>query len=892
MDGEDSNSIPAASTPMNGSFEAVGDVSSHTDEQSKGHPPSKLDTTVDSGLEIRNGEHNISSSIKQVSQNKECDNEDEIEPHPSWQIPVPLYCPKNGRSHSVLLDFGYVICPKCSQDLTKKPDNGSDAHDSDTSTSICEDVDERDDRAEGTDEVANISFSVEYRDSGDNSIFTVPWTSPFNLDTERSGIWEKKTPIFDVVTVVKTTVESGSRYFYEASETAEKEILHNPAIGVTVETSRMVINSPAILKAITSVVSYYPSVNLEGETISIEEPYPLIAHHLAQLEEYRDRVQNAEVEKLSSQANSQFSVERGVSMSHAKDASTHLDLLLNFVKTSVYKDDIRDEMARYDDRMTCTFRMLWLLFKPGDTVYCETRGDLAAYVVTEVRVDPSILSKLTKKSPYVITMWSLDFDGQFVGRCARQVIIPHFEGERAITTLQVFPCEYVDKKDGGKTREKLEQYGKQWYELLVGAQVHYSGKLLDAGNKECQGRVYIDNVSYYSEYPRDAPDVGDIDDMGEGLSTCPCEECKGQRTHPPSGFRWAQYDVLDPRKDKNLETDGLREPLRHRYLLCPRELRGLVLKSRNWETLDVANCSSPRVNTRAIQSLVMPAERKTLIEALVQRFSNNSTTTGAAKPWRADYMENKGEGQIFLLHGGPGVGKTFTAECIAEYTGRALLSLTCGDIGTDEKRVEANLTKWFKLAEVWGAVMLIDEADVYLERRQITDLKRNSLVSVFLRCIEYYRGILFLTTNRVGTFDDAFMSRIHIVIAYESLGKKEREMIWRQFFDKLSEDRQDITITSRAKNYVLKDQDMTEVDWNGREIRNAFQTAVALAEYRFLQKKDKSEDDQPVLDQRDFEQVLDMTSQFKKYLTNVHGVNEADRAFIQKTRALSQQPEL
>lgn len=43
--------------------------------------------------------------------------------------------------------------------------------------------------------------------------------------------------------------------------------------------------------------------------------------------------------------------------------------------------------------------------------------------------------------------------------------------------------------------------------------------------------------------------------------------------------------------------------------------------------------------------------------------------------------------------------------------------------------MEHQLSKWFQLAEKWGAVMLIDEADVYLERRLITDLKRNSLVS-------------------------------------------------------------------------------------------------------------------------------------------------------------------
>lgn len=51
-------------------------------------------------------------------------------------------------------------------------------------------------------------------------------------------------------------------------------------------------------------------------------------------------------------------------------------------------------------------------------------------------------------------------------------------------------------------------------------------------------------------------------------------------------------------------------------------------------------------------------------------------------------------------------------------------------------------------AHGWGAVLLLDEADVYLERRSINDLMRNSLVSIFLRLLEYFQGILFLTTNR------------------------------------------------------------------------------------------------------------------------------------------------
>lgn len=37
-------------------------------------------------------------------------------------------------------------------------------------------------------------------------------------------------------------------------------------------------------------------------------------------------------------------------------------------------------------------------------------------------------------------------------------------------------------------------------------------------------------------------------------------------------------------------------------------------------------------------------------------------------------------------------------------------------------------------------VVLLDEADVFLEQRTLTDLQRNALVSVFLRVLEYYDG--------------------------------------------------------------------------------------------------------------------------------------------------------
>ena len=103
--------------------------------------------------------------------------------------------------------------------------------------------------------------------------------------------------------------------------------------------------------------------------------------------------------------------------------------------------------------------------------------------------------------------------------------------------------------------------------------------------------------------------------------------------------------------------------------------------------------------------------------------------------------------------------------------------MCAGDLGADAQDLEPNLVNITSLARKWGAIILIDEADVYLAERSLQDIRRNSLVTVFLRHLEYFQGIMFLTTNRVSTFDGAFQSRIHFAMKFADLtagAKKKR----------------------------------------------------------------------------------------------------------------------
>ena len=136
-----------------------------------------------------------------------------------------------------------------------------------------------------------------------------------------------------------------------------------------------------------------------------------------------------------------------------------------------------------------------------------------------------------------------------------------------------------------------------------------------------------------------------------------------------------------------------------------------------------------------------------------------------------------------------------------------------------EDQIETKLVKWFSLAERWNAILLLDEADIFLERRATRDIQRNGIVSIFLRRLEYFRGLLFLTTNRVGQIDDAFLSRVTVVLQYDHLTDDTRKKIWTGFFKKLEKDSQQspdnrkIEIDRYAQKYVLNDPEVRDLRW-------------------------------------------------------------------------------
>lgn len=168
--------------------------------------------------------------------------------------------------------------------------------------------------------------------------------------------------------------------------------------------------------------------------------------------------------------------------------------------------------------------------------------------------------------------------------------------------------------------------------------------------------------------------------------------------------------------------------------------------------------------------LILPKTHHDLLEVLT---ANVDVFTG-------DIIEGKTAGNVILCKGVPGVGKTLTAEIYSELIERPLYLLHSGSLGTNARDIEANLRVIFSRAERWNCVLLLDEADVFIVQRS-DNIEQNAIVAEFLRTMEYFSGLLFMTTNRPSDIDEAIVSRCAAIIEYHIPTPDNAARIWQVF---------------------------------------------------------------------------------------------------------------
>ena len=239
-------------------------------------------------------------------------------------------------------------------------------------------------------------------------------------------------------------------------------------------------------------------------------------------------------------------------------------------------------------------------------------------------------------------------------------------------------------------------------------------------------------------------------------------------------------------------------------VLCAPTVFGYAFTEKAWVQMTVEGLSPIVWDTEAYNKLVLPDDTKKLVKSLVQACR---TDTKLIK----DIVSTKGSGVVFVLHGEPGTGKTLTAEAIGEELRRPILVIAVSDLGTEPTNVELRLGNFLRTAEKWDSIVLLDEADIFLEQRARQDIFRNAMVGVFLRLLEYHNSPMFLTTNRVFAFDPAIRSRISIAIKYHPLKRVARKQVWQQLLDMAN---------AKISPHDLDEVSMSQV--NGRYLSHLF----------------------------------------------------------------------
>lgn len=202
-------------------------------------------------------------------------------------------------------------------------------------------------------------------------------------------------------------------------------------------------------------------------------------------------------------------------------------------------------------------------------------------------------------------------------------------------------------------------------------------------------------------------------------------------------------------------------------------VRAFSLDLKAYVYADVDDVADHVFDKAAMSKLVLPEQ----VEGILRKIFDTPTDS-----LFGDMYKGRHGGMVILANGPQGCGKTMTAEVFAEHTGRPLYVLEMGELGTDLQAVEKSLQLIFARAARWNAVLLFDEADVFLAKRDDSSLERNAIVGVFLRLLDRHEGLFFLTSNRAGAIDPAFKSRITLSLQYKALDARARETVWRNMF--------------------------------------------------------------------------------------------------------------
>ncbi len=148
-------------------------------------------------------------------------------------------------------------------------------------------------------------------------------------------------------------------------------------------------------------------------------------------------------------------------------------------------------------------------------------------------------------------------------------------------------------------------------------------------------------------------------------------------------------------------------------------------------------------------------------------------------PRIVEALKARGHGTL-CFYGAPGTGKTALGEHVAKALDKPLMVKQASDLMSKfVGETEQNMAAMFKEAEAEKAVLLLDEADSFLQdRRGAQRTYEVTEVNEMLQQMERFSGIFICTTNLLESLDQAALRRFTFKIKFKPLTAVQREKMF------------------------------------------------------------------------------------------------------------------
>ncbi|KAI0761382.1 hypothetical protein BD413DRAFT_617113 [Trametes elegans] len=356
------------------------------------------------------------------------------------------------------------------------------------------------------------------------------------------------------------------------------------------------------------------------------------------------------------------------------------------------------------------------------------------------------------------------------GHVTSEIVVPRFKGTVKISSLAAYPIQ--DHPDAGRLEKALVERGRMWFALRGIHHMQYEGLAPGVpgrdGYESCgkyyvNSRIIVDRGNFARLHPNYYLPSSEIHIPRAE------EDTVALGTTDPSVPDDTKSCNAAARVPSGASRNNLVRPTDDDFMLMPTVVYGFSLADKKWLVFHVRHVKPITLNNEAFENLVLPGDRKMLLQSLVE--AHDSVTAFD------DFMHDKGRGLVFNLFGPPGVGKTFSAEAMSEHVRKPLYVVAPG---TSARR------PYISIGHSRG-----------------------------LRHVEYYR---------VKAFDEAFLSRIHVALHFHNLTHDAHKQVWTAFLKKVG-----ITIEDLGEENL---DELAKRDVNGRQIKNAVRTASSLSAKR------------------------------------------------------------